>query len=369
MIVKKISGWLHLWLGLVSGLVVLIVAVTGAIYEFQPEITKLTQPYLTVKAEDKLFLPISDIKAIALKQLPNKQPIRIILKGKTDAAVVLFFAKKPEPYYYNVYINPYTGKVLSVKNMREDFFTIILAGHMHLWLPETIGAVIVAYATLIFLLIIITGIILWWPRNKARLKTSFKVKWNASPKRLNYDLHNVLGFYASWIILFAVLTALVWCFQWAANAEYWLVSGGKTKPKLIQPKTAISAIDSQQHPLNVIIKKVTQAYPKAAGLLVSLPAKDSAAVVVRVYPNATTFYQSDNLYFNQYTAEAIPVKENGKYAQATAGEKAVRMNYDIHVGAIAGLPGRIAMFLASLVVASLPVTGFIIWWGKRKKKK
>jgi uncharacterized iron-regulated membrane protein len=43
------------------------------------------------------------------------------------------------------------------------------------------------------------------------------------------------------------------------------------------------------------------------------------------------------------------------------------MNYDIHVGAIGGLTGKIIAFIASLVCASLPVTGFLIWWGKRRK--
>jgi len=57
---KKISRWLHLWLGLASGLVVLIVSLTGAIYEFQPEITKLTQPYLSVQALDKPFRSITE---------------------------------------------------------------------------------------------------------------------------------------------------------------------------------------------------------------------------------------------------------------------------------------------------------------------
>jgi uncharacterized iron-regulated membrane protein len=43
------------------------------------------------------------------------------------------------------------------------------------------------------------------------------------------------------------------------------------------------------------------------------------------------------------------------------------MNYDIHTGAILGLPGKILMFFASLICATLPVTGFVIWWGRRKK--
>jgi uncharacterized iron-regulated membrane protein len=49
------------------------------------------------------------------------------------------------------------------------------------------------------------------------------------------------------------------------------------------------------------------------------------------------------------------------------GERLVEMNYDIHVGAIGGLTGKIIAFIASLVCASLPVTGFIIWWGKRRR--
>ncbi len=45
------------------------------------------------------------------------------------------------------------------------------------------------------------------------------------------------------------------------------------------------------------------------------------------------------------------------------------MNYDIHVGAVLGLPGKIMAFFASLIAASLPVTGFYVWCGRKKKKK
>jgi uncharacterized iron-regulated membrane protein len=51
------------------------------------------------------------------------------------------------------------------------------------------------------------------------------------------------------------------------------------------------------------------------------------------------------------------------------GEHLVESNYDIHVGAILGLPGKILAFLASLICASLPVTGFMIWWGRRHNKR
>jgi uncharacterized iron-regulated membrane protein len=45
------------------------------------------------------------------------------------------------------------------------------------------------------------------------------------------------------------------------------------------------------------------------------------------------------------------------------------MNYDIHTGAILGLPGKFLAFFASLICASLPVTGVYVWWGRKNKAK
>ncbi len=84
---------------------------------------------------------------------------------------------------------------------------------------------------------LVSGIVLWWPRNKARRKSSFRIKLDASPKRLNYDLHNVLGFYACWIVVFAAFTGLVWSFTWMAQAEFWVFSGGKKRPAAVPVKS------------------------------------------------------------------------------------------------------------------------------------
>lgn len=365
---KKIFGVLHLWLGLLSGLVIFIVGLTGAIYAFQPELSKLTQPYLSVKEENKPFFSPDKLRSIAASQLPGIHPNRLIFRGKDQSAVVHFFGKKPKPYYHAVFLNPYSGEVLKVTDMNTDFFRFILNGHMYLWLPQPVGHAVVAWATVIFLAMIISGIVLWWPRNKAARKNSFKVKWDASPKRLNYDLHNVFGFYASWILLFIVLTGLVWSFEWVANAEYWVFSGGNKKPAIPQPLSAKITEQDIDSPLDKIFSSVTTAYPATNRYQIAFPATDSAAVIVRVYPDKNTFYRMDNLYFDQYTAKPVqPGNYLGKYADADGGEKAGRMNFDIHTGAIAGLPGRILVCFAGLMAASLPVTGFYIWWGKKKK--
>ena len=87
-------------------------------------------------------------------------------------------------------------------------------------------------------------------------------------------------------------------------------------------------------------------------------------------PDPTTYWKADYRYFDQHTLQEIEVKHMfGKFANATVADKIIRMNYDIHIGAIAGLPGKIIAFIASLIAASMPVTGVIIWIGRKKKKR
>ena len=97
---------------------------------------------------------------------------------------------------------------------------------------------------------------------------------------------------------------------------------------------------------------------------------NSSAILATINPDASTLWKTDYHYFNQYTLNEIPVNSfYGRYDQATVADKIARMNYDIHTGEVLGLPGKILAFLASLIAASLPITGFYIWWGKKHKKK
>ncbi|MGE9313468.1 PepSY-associated TM helix domain-containing protein [Niabella sp. CJ426] len=366
---RKVVRWFHLWLGLVSGLVFFIMGLTGAIYAYQPELSRLTQPYLTVKEERGPYLPVSQLSEIAAKQLPGKKPTRIIYYAKDRAVTVHFIKRGSEPYYWAVYLNPYSGEVLKTSNTETEFFRFILRGHMYLWLPQPIGKVVVAACMVIFTVIVVSGLILWWPRNKNSRKSSYTLKLNASPKRLNYDLHRVLGFYASWVLVFIIATGLAWSFESVMKAEYWLFSGGKERPappKFVSPNPGHS---TTQPALDKILFTATQSYPGIEHYQVRLPDSDSASVNIVMYLEEGKYAPADNLYFNQYTAERFTAQNWGLYKDANAGEKANRMTYDIHTGGIGGFPGRTLVFFAGLIAASLPVTGFYIWWGKKKKKK
>lgn len=363
-------GKLHLWLGLASGIIVCFLGITGCILAFEQEIRNATEPYRFVQVENKTPLAPSALKNIANKAFPNKGNPHSISYQPGKAAQAIYYRESPA-LYWAVYINPYTGQVLKVKDLDADFFRIVLNGHFYLWLPPTIGQPIVASATLIFVVLLISGLILWWPRSKAAAKQRFSFKLNARWRRVNYDMHNVLGFYMTWIILFVALTGLVWGFQWFRASVYWAASGGKKEVGFYEPKSDLTTKTQNLDAVDLVWYKTRAKRPNFTGSIdVHFPADNKAAIEVAINPDTYTYWKTDYIYYDQYTLEPLPVKHiYGQLQKATAADKLIRMNYDIHVGAIAGLAGKVLAFCASLIAASMPITGFIIWRGRKKKQR
>lgn len=372
---KKVVLQVHLWLGLLSGLVILFLGITGCILAFQREIESATQPYRYVAVQQQALLQPSVLQGIAEKELPGKHVHAVMYQGRERAAEIIFyhydFATNNISYYYHVYVNPYTGSVLKVKNMGTDFFRVVTMGHYYLWLPAHIGQPIVASATLIFVVLMISGLVLWWPRNKAARKQRFSVKWNVRWRRRNYDLHNVLGFYMTWIAIILAFTGLVWGFQWFAKGAY-TAAGGKKELLYTEPlsDTAASrALVADAPAIDKVWQQMQVLYPAAEAIEVHPPETAASPIAANANPDRETYWKIDYRYFDQYTLKELSVYHvYGRLGEAAFADKLFRMNYDLHTGAVIGIAGKILMFFASLIAASLPVTGFAIWWGRRRKK-
>lgn len=377
---RKVNDWLHLWLGLSSGIIVFIVSITGCFYAFQQEIKDAMEPWRFVEAKEQTFVPPSRLLDTAEIYMPGMKPTGLTYSNKEGAAAV--------GYHYNeggkesfsvVFMDPYTGRFLKkqqpIGNGDFDFFHFILDGHRALWLPYNIGRPIVGVATLIFLFLLLSGLIMWWPKkwNSRAYKKSFKIKWNGTFKRVNYDLHNVLGFYTLILAFIIGVTGLVWSFQWFESGLYYLTSGGKEKPGHHHPHSELSQaglLENDSIPvLDRAWYKVMAAEPNAQGMYVTPVIEDKEdAIEIIAYQNLGSWYNRNEYYFDQYTLKRHRV-QGDVYEEASFADQLMMLNYDIHVGAVWGLPGKILAFLVSLVCASLPVTGFLVWWNKKKKKK
>ena len=375
MTLKKINAWLHLWLGLDSGLIVFIVSITGCIYVFEKEIRSFYQPWQFVQPQEKSFLLPTQLIDRAKPELGKLKPTSINYGQKNEAATVNSLNRKKGTSLV-IYMNPYTAEIIHIdrKNKRSnaDFFRFILNGHRTLWMGKT-GSKIIGAGVLVFVVLLISGIVLWWPKKWIRSirDQSFKIKWSGSFKRVNYDLHKVAGFYVFLVLLLISLTGLVYSYKWYSKSLYWVTSGGKSleaKPRPLSDTTTNAVF--QQKNIDKIYSKLATT-DQAAGMFITLPAKASDAIGFIVYLKAGTFYKADRYAFDQYTMKQFAGNSPllGKYEDASIPDKIRRMNYDLHVGSVMGLPTKIIAFLASLISASLPVTGFLVWYGKKFKKK
>lgn len=374
----RISAWLHLWLGLISGIIMVIVCLTGCIWVFQDEITTLMNPEIKVKAENKPVISPSVLMNIGDSLYPKKKPNYAMYQQGKAITLALGQGRKGNTI---LRVNPYTGEVISKVERKEgetDFFRFILNGHRALWMPYEIGRPIVNYATLVFVIILITGMVLWWPKkwNKTTKEQSFKIKWKASFKRVNYDLHNVLGFYSLLVLSAIALTGMVYGLEWYSKGLYWVTSGGDTLPKFNRNKSdslQLGKFYTAQQVMDASWNKVITDHPEAKGFYYAFAdtARPSSAISITIYPTVGKYYNNRSFAFDQHTGKPLPAANkiyDTSFEDASVGAKIRRMNYDIHVGAILGLPGKILAFFASLIGASLPITGFIVWWGKQKKK-
>ncbi len=376
---RRINDWLHLWLGLASGIVVFIVSLTGCIYAFQQEIKDALEPWRFVEVQDKPFVPPSQLLDTAHYYMPGQTPTGLTYSNKEGAAAVGYMSFEGGKMSFTaVFMNPYTGEFLYKQQSHGEgqfnFFHFIVEGHRALWLPHHIGRPIVGIATLIFVVLLITGLVMWWPKkwNSASYKKSFSIKWKGSFKRVNYDLHNVLGFYSLVLAFVLATTGLVWSFDWFANSVYYVASGGESKPGHDHPHSDISkagTLDSSISALDRAWYLTLAQEPNAQGMYLSpTPEDEEDAIEIIAYQDHGTWYNRNEYFYDQYTLELYRTSDD-RYSEAHLADKLDMLNYDIHVGAVWGLPGKLLAFFISLICASLPVTGFLVWWNKKKYPK
>ncbi len=363
---------IHKILGLTTGLVVFVVSITGCFWVFKEEIESFYNDYKYVTPKDQEFLPASTIKQLAEMAIPNRSIHGVIYGQPNEAIEVVFYEAEPELFYHSVFLNPYTGDFIKKTNNDVGFFGFILKGHLRLWLPDAIGSRIVSYSVLLFLIILISGLILWWPRNTKNWRQRLKFDWNSKTrwKRKNFDLHTVVGFYISSLGLVLAFTGCVMAFNWFYFIAY-KATGGDKAPQFIIPESvsAVLVEKGQKPAYDRLIPLLSKTYKSAKAFELHYPENDSTTVLVEVSNSEGLYYNMDYLFFDQNTLQEIETTSiYGKYKDAKFADKVIRMNYDIHIGAIGGIVGKIIAFLVSLICASLPVSGILLWYGRKYKK-
>ena len=385
---RKVSEWLHLWLGLFSGIIVFIVCLTGGIWTWRYETWYFTEPYQRVTAQDKPYLIPSEIEKRVQEYFDKKglkdAEITGINYGKPGKSTLILY--HPDSVKFaQLYVNPYTAAILKDKSEAapaEKFFIFIRAGHRFLWLPQRIGSPIVGAACIIFMLIMITGLIWWFPLKwtKKTREKSFKVKWSAGWKRLNIDLHNVFGFYSLLFVMLLTITGITFTFHWFEHGVFRVLTWRAPAEKPYDPPASDTLATVFKNSASVedgIWQKMHKRYGASYGKIsIDFPEKPNEVYQAMIqFGDGTLIYNNAVHYFDKTSGKELLSKgeRSRPYNSLSLGEKVYRMDFDIHTGQILGLPSKIIAFIACIIGASLPITGFIIWynrkWGKKTSKK
>ena len=229
---KRLFAKLHLWLSLPAGILISIICLSGAALVFEQEITQMVRPELYQQQSPPAGEGVQAGKKQKRPSLPFFQTMRKVHRWLLDPP-----ARKGE---------------------------------------KSVGKVVVGVSTLIMVVILASGLVLWWPRTRRAWKHRLTVTADKGRRRFWYDMHVSVGFYATLLLLLMALTGLTWSFGWYREAAYSLLGNGPELKKLF---------------------------------------------------------------------------------------------YSLHTGSWGGLATKTLYFIASLIGAMLPLTGYYLWWKKRKLQR
>ena len=362
---KKNIGFLHLWLGLSSGLIVFIVALTGSILVFEDEIDAFVNPeFYQVSNIGTKKLPVDVYVHVIEKKYKINQLDRIQTYEDAQRTVIVSGpdADKNDQIFS---VDPYTGNILARVSEKSRFFSVVLDLHRHLILGE-VGKFITGCSCIIFVFMLISGIILWWPKKIKNLKQRLTVKWSASFKRVNWDFHSIFGFYTFSILLIISLTGLTWSFKWFESGIYLLADGTAKKPSAkVENPTKIDLKVDKTYFYQNMFSKTDSIYKYKGDTQIRIPSDTiNSIMVIKLNLEKSIPNISSIAYFDKYTGELLKIKP---YESFSRGDKVRRLIYPIHTGSIFGYPTKILAFLVCLFAVTLPITGFLIWWGRKKK--
>lgn len=378
--VPYLLAQLHLWLGVGAGVVVFVSMLGAAIFVWEQELTDwYYQDYVFVPEVKGQPLPPSTIVQTLNEQSDGPDFLRISISSEPERAWVLtrFQAASEKGFWWwdginlseRWYLDPYTGRTLGVIDLRRDWIRLSRHLHQNLLINSKVGTMIVGIAALIMIVLAFSGLYLWWPKNLRMLRQRLTVKWSASWKRINWDLHSVTGFYTHILLLFFAATGLVWTFDWWSDGVYRLL-GDDPETVFLRPAGVQTEQGPQLTALDIAFEdtKQRQADWEQIDLRLSKPEQPKALIFSNVrYPKDDTGWITTDQYL--YHPESGEFYWQRRHADKTLGEKWRNNNYEMHVGSIYGLPTKIIASLSALLFALLPISGFLIWWGRRKKKK
>ncbi|QDT85320.1 PepSY-associated TM helix domain-containing protein [Gimesia chilikensis] len=357
----------HFYAGLLTSPILWMVTITGALYVFSTELSAWRDQELHQVVAQSDRLSYDRLKEIAAENAASDDLEALVVHDDPARSVAFVAHVEGEPnnraddQHQWIYLNPYDGSLLGTRIAEHDFFAVVLKLHRNLMLGTT-GRVLTELVTSWGLILLATGVYLWWPRGKKNVRLwlpRLKGKFYAVLR----DWHAVSGIYLVPLIGIVAFTGLFFTQVWGSGFNTTAKKMGHWPPEWFQAgKVEVPADNPQPLTLNEIVPKF---------LAYSRSPEDAVAIRFSEKPDVAhkAFYMIDEdknqlktISVNPYTGEEFALINP---ADLPFLYRVRLWAVSIHMGKIFGMPTKILALIASLGLLGLSVTGLWMWW-KRK---
>ncbi|MBW4445069.1 MAG: PepSY domain-containing protein [Plectolyngbya sp. WJT66-NPBG17] len=356
---RNIVFSVHRYVGLVVGLILVIVGLTGSLLIFEHEIDDwaIQQRFGHVIPQEQRLSPgaLANTVKTAYANHPDWKVGQVKMPSNQEFYTIRL--NRPDDTQWEVFVNPYTGKIMGDRQRETALFSRMLDLHYQL-LAGDIGLKIVGVAALLLCILSITGIMLWSGWRKFFL--GFKIKWDAHPKRVNYDIHKVAGIITAVFLGAIAFTGFCWNFYDQTEPLIYAATFTPKPPEVLSKATGKPPLG-----LDEIVQRSDNALPGAVNTFINLPRKpDGAFEIYKKLPGDTEDFNS-SVKLDQYSGKVLQIKDS---RIAGLGDLVLNSFTPIHYGTFGGLPTRIFYVFVGLAPTILMITGVVMWWYRKRKK-
>jgi uncharacterized iron-regulated membrane protein len=351
--IRKIFLNVHLVLGLLAAVVLIIVGLTGSILAFDGYYDRWLNPSLWRATPQAHRISEASLQSTVQRRYASVAIERIDMADSNSAHVFTLADGT------RVFVDPYTGAVLGTRGDAEAGSFLKTVRKLHTRLGSGyMGRLVVDIATIQVVPLIATGLCLWWKKKR------LTVACRQSFPRINWDLHNAVGAYASLFLLLLSVSGFFIAFE---GALFWVTrSTPQPASRPVHSRRPFGAVTAGVPDITVdeALAAADRVFPELPTARIRLPGGPLSTYVIEKYtPQWIAGSARSAVFIDRYSGEVLRV-DNARLD--TFGYRAYRINLAIHTGEILGLPSRIVLAISSLLLPLLAITGILMWLKRRR---
>jgi len=353
---RRLAFVAHLVLGLVLGLLLVVVSLSGSLVVFRGEIEEALHAPLTRVIPGTTVMALQSLWEKIQEANPGAKFHTINLPTTPDRSVS-FWGHDAQGRSFHAYANPFTGEVMG-SDVAEDNATEWLYNFHAQLLGGGTGETINGIGALLWVGLLATGVVLGWPRRGRPWSDGFLVRWQAQSRRRLYDLHRATGIWMALPLALVFLTGAYFPFngpfRWLAETVT------RTRATEDSPHSVPAPFGSKSVSLDDVLRTAAKVLPEAAPNWIGLPEKPADVFSVRKrLPGEWRLEGANYVHVDPFTGALVRAD---LHADRTPAQRILRAMFPLHVGTFGGLFTRVLWLVLGLAPLLLFVTGTLIWW-------